>query len=58
MRKIAFRTRGRSAQSLDVGGPHVESGPSGDGRMFLQIRPAIADPRAAFAQRSNTTLSG
>ncbi|XP_049876574.1 leucine-rich repeat-containing protein 49 [Pectinophora gossypiella] len=57
VRKIAFRTRGRSAQSLDTGGPRVEQG-AGDGRLFLQIRPAIADPRAAFAQRSHTILSG
>ncbi|KAJ8717087.1 hypothetical protein PYW08_005486 [Mythimna loreyi] len=58
VRKIAFRTRGRSAQSLDAGGPRVDSGAGGDGRLFLQIRPALQDPRAALAQRSNTTLSG
>ncbi|XP_021183041.3 leucine-rich repeat-containing protein 49 isoform X1 [Helicoverpa armigera] len=58
VRKIAFRTRGRSAQSLDAGGPRVDPGAGGDGRLFLQIRPALPDPRAALAQRSNTTLSG
>ncbi|CAH1640136.1 unnamed protein product [Spodoptera littoralis] len=58
VRKIAFRTRGRSAQSLDAGGPRVDPGGGGDGRLFLQIRPALPDPRAAFAQRSHTTLSG
>uniref|UniRef100_A0A2A4JDF5 Leucine-rich repeat-containing protein 49 n=1 Tax=Heliothis virescens TaxID=7102 RepID=A0A2A4JDF5_HELVI len=58
VRKIAFRTRGRSAQSLDAGGPRVDPGAGGDSRLFLQIRPALADPRAALAQRSNTTLSG
>lgn len=58
VRKIAFRARGRSAQSLDIGGPRVDPGAGGDGRLFLQIRPAFADPRAAFAQRSNSTLSG
>lgn len=57
VRKIAFRARGRSAQSLDIGGPR-DPGAGGDGRLFLQIRPAFADPRAAFAQRSNSTLSG
>ncbi|XP_026740512.1 leucine-rich repeat-containing protein 49 isoform X2 [Trichoplusia ni] len=58
VRKIAFRTRGRSAQSLDAGGPRVDPGAGGDGRLFLQIRPALTDPRAALAQRSHTTLSG
>ncbi|XP_075981764.1 uncharacterized protein LOC142980281 [Anticarsia gemmatalis] len=58
VRKIAFRTRGRSAQSLDAGGPRVDPGAGGDGRLFLQIRPALPDPRAALAQRSHTTLSG
>ncbi|XP_063830336.1 leucine-rich repeat-containing protein 49 isoform X2 [Ostrinia nubilalis] len=58
VRKTAFRARGRSAQSLDIGGPRVDAGAGGDGRLFLQIRPAFADPRAAFAQRSNSTLSG
>ncbi|CAH0401174.1 unnamed protein product [Chilo suppressalis] len=58
VRKIAFRSRGRSAQSLDIGvPPRVDTGASGDGRLFLQIRPAFADPRAAFVQRSNTLLS-
>ncbi|KAG6456164.1 hypothetical protein O3G_MSEX009598 [Manduca sexta] len=58
MRRIAFRSRGRSAQSLDVNGPRVDPSAGGDGRMFLQIRPAIADPRHALVQRSNTILSG
>lgn len=59
MRKTSFRARGRSAQSLDAGGPRIEPGAAGgDGRLFLQIRPAIADPRTALAQRSHTTLSG
>lgn len=58
VRKIAFRTRGRSAQSLDAGGPRVDPGAGGDGRLFLQIRPALTDPRTALAQRSHTTLSG
>ncbi|XP_062529880.1 leucine-rich repeat-containing protein 49 [Bombyx mori] len=58
IRKIAFRTRGRSAQSLDVSGPKVDHGSCGEGRLFLQIKPAIADPRQALAQRSHTSLSG
>ncbi|KAI5633199.1 leucine-rich repeat domain-containing protein [Phthorimaea operculella] len=60
IRKAAFRARGRSAHSLDVSGPAagVDTGGAGDGRMFLQIRPALADTRAAFAQqRSHTLLS-
>lgn len=58
MRKTSFRARGRSAQSLDAGAPKPDPRACGDGRQFLQIRPAIADPRAALAQRSHTTLSG
>lgn len=58
MRQTSFRARGRSVQSLDVGAPRTDPGAGGDGRQFLQIRPAIADPRAALAQRSHTTLSG
>ncbi|CAG9127431.1 unnamed protein product [Plutella xylostella] len=78
VRKLAFRTRGRSAQSLDAGGPRgdligprvdlagprvdpggprTDPGGGGDGRLFLQIRPALADPRA-LAHRSHTTLLG
>ncbi|KAL4704277.1 hypothetical protein ACJJTC_016295 [Scirpophaga incertulas] len=56
VRKTAFRTRGRSAQSLDVGASRDAAG-SGDGRLFLQIKPAFADPRTSF-QRSNTLLNG
>ncbi|XP_047523002.1 leucine-rich repeat-containing protein 49 [Pieris napi] len=55
VRKLAFRSRGRSAHSFDVTAPKVEHSDEGDGR-FLQIKPAIADPRASL-QRSNTTLS-
>ncbi|OWR46889.1 leucine-rich repeat-containing protein 49 [Danaus plexippus plexippus] len=58
VRKIGFRTRGILAQSLDVSAPRVDSGAGGDGRLFLQIRPALADPRHAVLQRSNSTLSG
>ncbi|XP_034835331.1 leucine-rich repeat-containing protein 49 [Maniola hyperantus] len=57
VRKIAFRARGRSAQSLDVSGPRVDTGAGGDGRVFLHIRPALADSRSTL-QRSNTTLTG
>ncbi|XP_026763325.2 leucine-rich repeat-containing protein 49 [Galleria mellonella] len=57
IRKIAFRTRGRSAQSLDTNTPPLDPGAGGDNRLFLQIRPAIADPRSTLA-RSHTTLSG
>ncbi|KAM3960283.1 uncharacterized protein ACR2FA_005580 [Aphomia sociella] len=57
VRKIAFRTRGRSAQSLDTNALPVDPGAGGDNRLFLQIRPAIADPRAVLA-RSHTTLAG
>lgn len=62
MRKSSFRARGRSAQSLDAGGPRADGpkpdpGASGDGRTFLQIRPAIADPRAALA-RSHSIYAG
>ncbi|XP_068620525.1 leucine-rich repeat-containing protein 49 [Battus philenor] len=59
VRKLSFRTRGRSVQSLDIGGPRVETPTNGDDRLFLQIRPALADPRAAHPaiQRSSTTLS-
>ncbi|XP_073953993.1 uncharacterized protein isoform X2 [Choristoneura fumiferana] len=56
IRKIAFRTRGRSAQSLDAG-PRAEPAACGDGRLFLQIRPALADPRAPVIHRSNTILT-
>ncbi|XP_045523550.1 leucine-rich repeat-containing protein 49 isoform X1 [Pieris brassicae] len=55
VRKLAFRSRGRSAHSCDVTTSKVEHSDEGDGR-FLQIKPAIADPRASL-QRSNTTLS-
>ncbi|GBP57224.1 Leucine-rich repeat-containing protein 49 [Eumeta japonica] len=55
VRRLAFRSRGRSANSLELGGA---GGAGGDGRAFLHIRPALADPRAAFAQRSHTTLTG
>ncbi|CAH2089294.1 unnamed protein product [Euphydryas editha] len=58
VRRIAFRARGRSAQSFDASGSRVESGAAGDGRQFLQIRPALADPRTTTLQRSNTILSG
>ncbi|XP_013162951.1 PREDICTED: leucine-rich repeat-containing protein 49 [Papilio xuthus] len=60
VRKLAFRSRGRSVQSLDIGGPRVETPQSGDDRLFLQIKPALADPRAAHPaiQRSSTILTG
>ncbi|KOB64173.1 Uncharacterized protein OBRU01_24521 [Operophtera brumata] len=58
MRKTSFRARGRSAQSLDAGGPRMDPGAGGDSKLFLQIRPAIADPRAVLSQRSHTTLTG
>lgn len=58
IRKTAFRSRGRSAQSLDISGARADPSAEGDGRLFLQIKPAITDPRHAFAQRSNTTVSG
>ncbi|XP_072942826.1 uncharacterized protein [Epargyreus clarus] len=58
IRKLAFRTRGRSAQSLDVGGDRVEPTTTNDGRLFLQIRPALADQRSRTIQRSNTILPG
>ncbi|XP_060805742.1 leucine-rich repeat-containing protein 49 [Amyelois transitella] len=57
VRKLAFRTRGRSAQSLDTNAPPPDPGAAGDGPLFLQIKPAIADPRGALT-RSQTTLSG
>ncbi|XP_023939956.1 leucine-rich repeat-containing protein 49 [Bicyclus anynana] len=57
VRKLAFRARGRSAQSLDVSAPRVDTGGGGDGRVFLHIRPALADTRSML-QRSNTTLTG
>ncbi|XP_059059044.1 leucine-rich repeat-containing protein 49 [Achroia grisella] len=56
IRKISFRTRGRSAQSLDTNTP-IDQGAAGDNRLFLQIKPAIADPRTALT-RSHTTLTG
>ncbi|CAK1550723.1 unnamed protein product [Leptosia nina] len=55
VRKIAFRSRGRSAHSVDASGQKIDHPGDGDGR-FLQIKPAIADPRASL-QRANTTLS-
>ncbi|XP_050352580.1 leucine-rich repeat-containing protein 49 [Nymphalis io] len=58
VRKIAFHTRGRSAQSFDVSGSRVDSGAGGNGRQFLQIRPALADHRTTTLQRSNSILSG
>ncbi|XP_045452337.1 leucine-rich repeat-containing protein 49 [Melitaea cinxia] len=58
VRRIAFRARGRSAQSFDASGSRVDSGAAGDGRQFLQIRPALADPRTTTLQHSITTLSG
>ncbi|CAH0724249.1 unnamed protein product, partial [Brenthis ino] len=58
VRKLAFRARGKSAQSLDVSAPRVDTNAGGDGRQFLQIRPALADHRNATLQRSNTILSG
>ncbi|XP_014365489.2 leucine-rich repeat-containing protein 49 [Papilio machaon] len=60
VRKLAFRSRGRSVQSLDIGGPRVDTPQSGDDRLFLQIKPALADPRAAHPaiQRSSTILTG
>ncbi|CAG5036016.1 unnamed protein product [Parnassius apollo] len=60
VRKLAFRTRGRSVQSLDNNGPREETQQGGDGRLFLQIKPALADPRAAHPalQRSSTILTG
>ncbi|CAG4987088.1 unnamed protein product [Colias eurytheme] len=57
VRKSAFRTRGKSAHSFDVSGPRAEQSGDGEGRAFLQIKPAIADPRATL-QRSNTTFTG
>ncbi|XP_053614185.1 leucine-rich repeat-containing protein 49 [Plodia interpunctella] len=57
IRKIAFRTRGRSAQSLDTSAPPPDPGAAGDSRLFLQIKPAIADPKGTLT-RSHTTLSG
>lgn len=60
VRKLAFRSRGRTVQSLDIGGPRVETPQSGDDRLFLQIKPALADPRTAHPaiQRSSTILTG
>ncbi|XP_063385648.1 leucine-rich repeat-containing protein 49 isoform X1 [Cydia fagiglandana] len=55
IRKIAFRSRGRSAQSLDAGAPRDPA--AGGERLFLQIRPALADHRAHI-HRSNTLLTG
>ncbi|XP_047996472.1 leucine-rich repeat-containing protein 49 isoform X2 [Leguminivora glycinivorella] len=55
VRKIAFRTRGRSAQSLDAGASRDPA--TGGERLFLQIRPALADHRAPI-HRSNTLLTG
>ncbi|XP_038211214.1 leucine-rich repeat-containing protein 49 [Zerene cesonia] len=57
VRKSAFRSRGKSAHSFDVSGPRAEQSGDGEGRAFLQIKPAIADTRATL-QRSNTTFSG
>ncbi|VVD03485.1 unnamed protein product [Leptidea sinapis] len=57
VRKTGFRTRGRSAHSLDVSAVKLDEAASGDGRLLLQIKPALADPRAPL-QRSNTTLAG
>ncbi|XP_041984963.1 leucine-rich repeat-containing protein 49 [Aricia agestis] len=55
----AFRTRGRSAHSFDASGPRIDNAADGDDRQFLQIRPALADPRErSTLQRSNTTLLG
>ncbi|XP_061720800.1 leucine-rich repeat-containing protein 49 isoform X2 [Cydia pomonella] len=55
VRKIAFRTRGRSAQSLDASA--LRDPAAGGERLFLQIRPALADHRASI-HRSNTLLTG
>ncbi|XP_063540858.1 leucine-rich repeat-containing protein 49 isoform X2 [Cydia strobilella] len=57
VRKIAFRTRGRSAQSQSLDAGALRDPAAGGERLFLQIRPALADHRAPI-HRSNTLLTG